>query len=209
MNCATRSLRCVRGASALLDSAEPTITAAGFEIIDRLVLLSRPIDPGTIDTGTGRSGVAGSSMRLGRLRRRHHRAASDLDRAAFGDFWGCDRAGITAIGSATPTARGWYLAPGRGAPLCAYLIVGRGLDRRGYVQRLAVHPQWWRRGCASTLLERAQQWLVADGSDEVLVNTSVDNTAALALYHRCGFTPTGYTMVVGQLMLEPLDGGPR
>lgn len=190
--------------SALLDTAEATIAAAGFETIDRLVLLSTTVEStAPRSTGEDRDRRADDpSMRIRRLRARHHRAASDLDRAAFGEFWGCDIAGIEAIGGATPVSRGWYVTGARRTPMRAYLVVGRGLDQRGYLQRLAVHPEWWRKGYGTVLVERARQWLTGEGVREILVNTSVDNHAALALYHRCGFTPTQHTMVVGQMILE-------
>ncbi|MDZ7734336.1 MAG: GNAT family N-acetyltransferase [Acidimicrobiia bacterium] len=52
---------------------------------------------------------------------------------------------------------------------------------RGYLQRLAVHPDERRRGLGRSLVLDSLTWLRRRGATVVLVNTQEDNHAALAL----------------------------
>ena len=58
----------------------------------------------------------------------------------------------------------------------------------GYVQRLAVIPEFQRRGFGHALLTDGLRWLRGHGARRVFVNTQEDNDGALALYLRSGFT---------------------
>lgn len=76
------------------------------------------------------------------------------------------------------------------------------------IDRLCVHPSWFRRGLArallTTLLDRA------DGP--VTVSTGADNAPAVALYTRFGFTRTGTVepvpgLLVATFRLDRSQGG--
>ena len=83
-------------------------------------------------------------------------------------------------GSASPTH------PDGGREIVGYAITGRA-GPRGYLQRLAVDPLLQRRGIGAALVRDGLRWLRRWGAREVLVNTQVDNRAALALYEALGF----------------------
>lgn len=67
-----------------------------------------------------------------------------------------------------------------------YAVCGASAGR-GFVQRLAVAPDWQGRGIGRKLLLDGLYWLQGRGLQEVAVNTQVGNGAALALYHQLGF----------------------
>lgn len=70
--------------------------------------------------------------------------------------------------------------------VAGYAITGRA-GVRGYLQRLAVDPALQRKGVGSALVLDGLRWLRRWGSREVLVNTQVGNTGAVALYEALGF----------------------
>ncbi|MGH9274339.1 MAG: GNAT family N-acetyltransferase, partial [Acidimicrobiales bacterium] len=87
---------------------------------------------------------------------------------------------------ATPSARLRVVARVDGEGVIGYAITGRA-GSRGYLQRLAVDPAAQRRGIGAALVIDGLRWLRRWGAHEVLVNTQVDNGAALALYEAMGF----------------------
>ncbi len=50
-----------------------------------------------------------------------------------------------------------------------------------------MHPEARRNGAARLLVDDALAWLVRRGAQRAMVNTGVDNLAALELYRRAGF----------------------
>ena len=70
--------------------------------------------------------------------------------------------------------------------MSGYAVTGRA-GRTGYLQRVAVHPAARHRGVGRTLVVDALRWLHRRGSAGALVNTQLDNMAALGLYESCGF----------------------
>ena len=67
-----------------------------------------------------------------------------------------------------------------------YAVTGRA-GRRGYIQRLAVHPEARRAGWARALVVDGLRWLRRWRADKVLVNTQEGNHGAAALYEALGF----------------------
>jgi ribosomal protein S18 acetylase RimI-like enzyme len=108
-----------------------------------------------------------------------------LDNLAFEPFWRLDAPGLDEAIAATPSTR-FRVAVGGDDAVVAYAIIGRG-GRRGYVQRLAVHPKHRRQGIASTLVLDGLRWLRRWRTDYAVVNTQAGNDVALTLYESLGF----------------------
>jgi mycothiol synthase len=78
---------------------------------------------------------------------------------------------------------------------CDEMIAGFLLARRwredgvGYVDLLAVHPEWQRRGLGSSLLEAAFDRCASAGLREAQLGVASDNPRALRLYERVGMSP--------------------
>jgi ribosomal protein S18 acetylase RimI-like enzyme len=177
--------------SALFPRAAERFEAAGFEVADRLALLRATLDSPQVRAATRLdSRVRGSTHTM----RRHHFAdASAVDNAAFGPGWGHDGDELTEICRATPTAIARYrpATPGRFAfrgrgGVVAFAIAGASSDH-GYLQRLAVDPGAQRHGHGRALTVDSLRWMMRRRLPDCLVNTSVDNAAALGLYDSIGF----------------------
>jgi len=63
----------------------------------------------------------------------------------------------------------------------------RDTSNRGYIAMLSVHKAWRKRGIASTLVQSSVQAMIADGADEVVLETEADNASALSFYASMGF----------------------
>jgi ribosomal protein S18 acetylase RimI-like enzyme len=70
----------------------------------------------------------------------------------------------------------------------AFAVAGASSEH-GYLQRLSVDPTRQRHGHGRHLTIDALGWMVRRGLPDCLVNTSVNNVAALALYDSVGFQP--------------------
>jgi ribosomal protein S18 acetylase RimI-like enzyme len=151
----------------------------GFESIQSLVLLEHT----SINSMT--SSAPDNSIETVRLAPDNDGMASEVDVAAFGPGWCIDRVGIGDVRSATPRHRA--RAVHVGADLVAYAVSGRD-GRNGYVQRLAVSPEHQHQGHGLALVTDSLRWMARWRVRRALVNTHTGNEAALALYHRLGFT---------------------
>ena len=175
--------------AALFPLAAARFQAVGFAVADRLALLRAELDDRRVQAA-----VRGGGDRATRTMRRHHfGAAAVIDRAAFGAGWGHDAKELTEICHATPVHAARYraagprrlAAPGRGE-LVAFAIAGASSEH-GYLQRLAVHPHARRHGHGRALTVEVLRWMMRRRLPDCLVNTSVDNSAALELYRSIGF----------------------
>jgi ribosomal protein S18 acetylase RimI-like enzyme len=148
--------------------------AAGFEISEQLHLLAhdlRQIPDATTDVPLRRAGRSEVSDVL------------DVDHRAFPPFWRLDPGGLNDAIRATPSTR-WRVADaGR---VIGYAITGRA-GRRGYLQRLAVHPDATGRGLGAALVVDGLRWLKRWRVEQAVVNTQLENDRALQLYERLGF----------------------
>lgn len=151
---------------------------AGFELVEELHLLAHDL----VDV----PGPPSPSVPMRRGRPEDRLAVLELDHLAFSPFWRLDRLGIEDACNATPAAR-YRVAVCEGT-IAGYAITGRAA-RRGYVQRLAVHPDQRRRRIGTALLSDGLRWLRRWRVANALVNTQVENNAAYALYVSVGFRP--------------------
>lgn len=111
---------------------------------------------------------------------------SMIDVDAFGTGWGLSETAIADVCGATPRHR----LRGAGQPLAAFAISGRDA-RQGFLQRLSVSPARQRQGLGRALVLDSLEWMVRWRVQRVLVNTALDNHAALALYQGLGFRRIG------------------
>lgn len=170
---------------AVTDSGADTLHRQGFETLQRLRLL----DLGLIGWRPPTSSVDRRAIRTRRLRHLERNVAAVVDRAAFGDHWSIDVIGINETCDATPSHRARTIDSGFGdgaSALAGYAVTGRA-DRTGYLQRLAVHPDQQGCGIGFSLTLDSLVWMQRRRLSRAIVNTHVDNEAALGLYARMGF----------------------
>jgi GNAT superfamily N-acetyltransferase len=147
---------------------------AGFSVRERLHLLAHDLRELPPASGSTR-----------RARRHDHAAVLDLDATAFDGDWRLDRGGLVEALRATPVTR-FRVTPDAAPAISGYAVTGRS-SRTGYLQRIAVRADTRRRGYGRALVADALRWLSRRAVDRALVNTQLDNTAALALYESSGF----------------------
>jgi GNAT superfamily N-acetyltransferase len=118
-----------------------------------------------------------------------------VDNLAFSEFWRLDWRGIEEALAATPLSR-WRVAVNGAGSVIGYAVTGRA-GGRGFLQRLAVHPEQCGRGVGRTLVLDGLRWLRRWRVEQVLVNTQVGNFRALALYEGLGFRagPAGLSVL--------------
>ena len=160
----------------------------GFEIRERLHLLGHDLldlEPRTTHP-------------LRRAGRRDIPRVLAIDHAAFQPFWRLDAGALDEAIRATPSAR--FRVAREGA---AYGLVGRA-GQRGYVQRLAVHPDDQGCGLGRALVLDGLWWLRRWRVGEALVNTQEGNDRAVVLYERLGFRhrPGGLAVLQADLTLS-------
>lgn len=163
--------------SALLPHEQESFVSVGFAVEEQLLLLAHDLRvmPDAPAVPTRRAGLVDRPQVLA------------IDTVSFPHFWRLDDSGLDEALSATPRARFRVAIEDDGTPY-AYAITGRA-GRRGYVQRLAVHPDHRRAGVARALVVDGLRWLRRWRADRALVNTQEENTAAAALYRDLGFRP--------------------
>jgi ribosomal protein S18 acetylase RimI-like enzyme len=156
--------------------------AAGFEVAEELHLLATDLaDLPPVPEG----------MRLTRVSARQRQEVLRIDQVTFSPFWQFDIGGLEEALHATPRTRfraAWGLGStaDNDATVIGYAICGRS-GSRGFVQRLAVHPDSQRRGVGRGLLLDGLHWMRRRGVRRAVVNTQLGNDAALALYQKLGF----------------------
>ena len=165
----------------------------GFEAIQTLVLLENS-SVGSVST-TSPKGSGGVT----RLAPDDDNDASRVDVAAFGGGWCIDRVGIGDVRSATPRHRARAVRADK--ELIAYAVSGRD-GRNGYIQRLAVSPAHQHHGHGASLVTDSLRWMARWRVQRALVNTHIGNDAALALYHRLGFTDLSDRLHVYERRIE-------
>ena len=174
--------------SAMFPGAADIAQAAGFEPIDHLALLRLDLHHTPKVRSDGR-------RRTRALRSWHHGRAAVVDQDAFGAVWGNDSRSIADIRDATPAHRArWACVTGEFA---GFAISGAAGDN-GYLQRLAVAPNHRRHGIARDLALDALDWMRHQRLTAALVNTGVENGAALSLYLSLGFTQLNEQLTIAE-----------
>lgn len=178
-----------------LDRAEQApFLAAGLDVLEDLHLFHHDLDrlpePRPI-----------TDVRLRRGRRRDIVPVTDIDHLAFtSPFWHLGPEGLRETIAATPSHR-FRVAWAGGDPI-GYGVVGRS-GRWSYLQRVAVHPETQGRGVGRGLVIDAVRWSARRRCRQLLVNTQLDNTAAVGLYESLGFVRSRFGLAVLQSGLRP------
>jgi GNAT superfamily N-acetyltransferase len=177
--------RVITGALSPLEQAG--FLAAGFDVEQTLRLLGIDLTCTLPDPPDG--------YPIRRVGRRRWNQVLDVDAAAFNDFWQMDALGIHDALRATPATRFRVAVTPRGR-VAGYAICGRS-GARGFVQRLAVHPDLQGSGTGSRLLLDGLAWMQRHGVMRSVVNTQSGNAKALALYLKTGFReePVGLSVL--------------
>jgi ribosomal protein S18 acetylase RimI-like enzyme len=178
---------------ALLPAAAAPFLERGFHEADRLALLELPL------TARPRNRFARvphrSETSVVKMRARDQQAAVEIDALAFEPEWANTAASLVDIANATPQSWRRLAVDRQPERIVGFALTGRA-GATGYLQRLAVHPAFRRRGIAEHLVDDAGQWLTRRGAMRMLVNTGVRNSAALRLYERLGFQLLEHELVV-------------
>jgi ribosomal protein S18 acetylase RimI-like enzyme len=176
--CSDRVIEC--GAPSVLSPPLPLASAqtwksAGYEEFIRLALMRLSLEdsPSPPDHLVVESGVERIDDLL------------EIDAAAFSSFWRFDRLGLTEAVEATGDAIVLIIRDSDGKPT-GFAIVGFG-SAISYLQRVAVHPQWQGQGMGRSLVRVAARKARDAGARVMLLNTQLDNEAALRLYESEGY----------------------
>ena len=178
--------------------AATALSAVGFNTSQKLTLLERP-DAGAVAVAQPLRSVR-SRFPLSRMPAPSVvEAILRIDRAAFGQEWMMDRKTFREALHATRQARifvSWV-----DGELSGFVIAGV-TDSYGFIQRLAVHPDFQRLGDATSLVQNSLAWIHSRGCRSTVVNTEVSNAAALSIYERNGFVPLDYNLSVMERQLS-------
>jgi len=184
--------------SPLAPIAATALSAVGFNTSQKLTLLERPhVEPV----------VVSQPLRAARPRFPMSRmpapsvveAILRIDRTAFGDEWMMDQQTFREALHATRRAR--IFVSRNDGELTGFVIAGV-TDSYGFIQRLAVHPDFQRHGVAGSLVQNSLSWIHSRGCRSTVVNTEVSNDAALSIYERNGFVPLDYNLLVMERQLS-------
>jgi GNAT superfamily N-acetyltransferase len=108
-----------------------------------------------------------------------------IDTAAFPPFWRFNEEALHEAVQATTRSTTQVILDGSGTAV-GYAVVGFG-SAIAYLQRVAVHPEWQGHGMGRSLIRVAMRKARAAGAKVLLLNTQVDNAAAIGLYEQEGF----------------------
>lgn len=124
-------------------------------------------------------------MELVKLTEAHIPQMVELEKICFSMPWTADM-----IRSELNNPSCLYLAAVDGDTLVGYIGVQTVLDE-GYINNVAVHPEYRRRGIAAALISLLAEQAQAIGLAFLTLEVRESNAPAIALYEKLGFTTVG------------------
>ena len=119
-----------------------------------------------------------------------------IDRSAFDPEWRYSQAGLEDSIEATSSSELLgHPSEGDGGNSLGYAVVGRA-GPQGFLQRIAVDPNFQDRGIGRSLVRAAKQWARNRGASIMVLNTREDNDGAHHLYRSEGFSTGGQLHVL-------------
>lgn len=168
--------------SALVESETVAFVNLGFRLKEQLHVLER--------TTAAAETTAKEKVRMKKPSEADLIEVAGLDKLCFDDFWTMDVNALLEAESATSRSR-FRVATTKTANqherIVGYAITGLG-NKKGYLQRLAVHPEFQGRGIGQLLVADGLEWLRFWRSNQIFVNTQITNHNALNFYLKMGFT---------------------
>lgn len=126
-----------------------------------------------------------SSLRVGLVKREHLPTVLKIEAARFSHPWSLE-AFVGEWEKSVTYAPGVFV----GEELIAYAFVSL-IAPEAELNNIAVHSSYSRMGVATLLLQHIREVCGRRGINRLLLDVNVNNTAALALYRRCGFQDDG------------------
>ena len=124
-------------------------------------------------------------MKLVKMTENHIPQMAELEKICFSMPWSEDM-----IRSELENPSCLYLAATDGDILVGYIGVQTVLDE-GYINNVAVRPEYRRRGIASALISLLIEQGREIGLAFLTLEVRASNEAAIAVYEKLGFTPVG------------------
>ena len=79
--------------------------------------------------------------------------------------------------------------------------IKRVSPNRGEVMRIAVHPDWQRKGIAKSILAKLESEAGSLGFNELVLHTLADFDHAVKFYKNCGYNLVGKDVMYGNQVL--------
>ncbi len=108
-----------------------------------------------------------------------------IDAAAFDRFWRFDESALAEAIAATPQSVLQVVKAPNGG-LAGYAVTGAG-STLAYLQRVAVDPRFQGNGIGRSLIRASARWAKKSGATSIMLNTQVENEAAIRLYESEGY----------------------
>jgi len=147
----------------------------GYTIEETLVLMKRTFDFPLQNE---------KKFRTHKIRQKDLVEILKIDHASFDTFWQWDKNAFLNAKKATPYVRLRMIK--KNNQIAAYAITGAGI-KDGFIQRLAVFPDFQNCGFGTQLLNDGLHWLHRKGVSNIWVNTQPTNQAAINLYRKTNF----------------------
>lgn len=187
--------------SALSPAAADAFTDIGFTVAQELTLLERLHSSHPAMSAPTTPSIM--PVRMMPFSRRIRRSVAlemlALDLAAFGPEWSLDDDTLHEALNATKRVK-VFVSRSNGR-INGFVVAG-ATGHQGFIQRLAVRPDFQRTGIATQLLQASLAWTHRRGCTSTVVNTEISNIAALRAYQRFGFVPLDYGLSVLEMQIS-------